>query len=431
MQGTKTSEEIRAAYARSVGQAIYRYTEVVFERGEGSTLYDPEGRAYIDLAAGIATNVVGHGHPAVLEAVERQVRKLVHAASHIGYYAPYAELAERLKAHVPGALREGKVIFVNSGSEAVEAAAKLARMVTGRSTILAFLGGFHGRPMGALGLTASNAGFRRSLTGLLPGVQHAPYPSTSGRRPSGLSVGTAEALSYVEELLATTLPPSDLAAILVEPIQGEGGLNIPGDGFLEGLRKIADRTGALLIADEVQTGLGRTGRFLAMEHWGVEPDVVVLAKALGAGFPLGGVLARREIMDAWPPASHGTTFGGNPVALVAGAAAIDVIDREGLVERAGELGARAVDLLREATDGSPLVGDVRGKGLLFGVEIRGEDGLPDGTRAQALVHEVARRGAILTKCGPATLRFSPALTIGRDELERGVEIVATAIREAV
>ncbi|MDR5703939.1 MAG: aminotransferase class III-fold pyridoxal phosphate-dependent enzyme [Armatimonadota bacterium] len=287
-------------------------------------------------------------------------------------------LAERIQAIAPRSLREGKVIFLNSGSEAVEAAVKLARYVTGRSSVIAFLGSFHGRPLGALALTANSSAYWRYLDGFMAGVHHAPYPYPF-RCPFGHRAPeecAESSLAYVRLLLRTVVPPEDLAAIIAEPILGEGGYVVPPPNFLPGLRKICDETGALLIADEVQTGLGRTRRWYAVEHWEVTPDIVTLAKPLGGGLPLGALLARADLMGRWPPGAHGSTFGGNPMACAAGLATLEVMEREGLVQMADVLGRKALAFLKDAQRDHPGIGDVRGMGLMIGIELVEPDGFP-------------------------------------------------------
>jgi 4-aminobutyrate aminotransferase len=430
MQAT-SSQEVIARHRAAVAPAIYKYTSVVIARGEGVYVVDLEGRRYLDFAAGIATNNVGHCHPEVVEAIREQAGRLIHA-SHVAYYEPYVALAEKVRAVAPGSLREGKVIFVNSGSEAVEAAVKLARYVTGRPTVIAFLGSFHGRPMGALALTASNPAYRRHLDGLMAGVHHAPYPYPF-RCPFGHRdpEECAEAsLAYIRLLLRTAVPPEDLAAIIVEPILGEGGYVVPPPNFLPGLCEICREVGALLIADEVQTGLGRTGRWYAVEHWGVVPDIVALAKPLGGGLPLGAVLGRADLMDRWPPGAHGSTFGGNPVACAAGLATIKVMEREGLVQKAAELGGKALAFLRDAGRDQPGIGDVRGMGLMIGVELVEPDGSPAIGKVSEVIKKATEDGLLLTKCGESVIRICPPLGISWDQLQEGLTILLRAIAAA-
>jgi 4-aminobutyrate aminotransferase len=308
--GDESTELIERDHA-SIAGTIYRYTDIAFERGEGVYLYDFEGRKYLDFVAGIATINVGHCHPKVVDAICDQAQNLIHGASHVGYMKPYVDMLEALKAVGPGDLKNGKGILVNSGSEAVETGVKLARYVTNRPMIIAFTDSFHGRSMGALSLTASSPLYRQHLSSLLTGVYHLPYPYCYRCPLLHESPETCNlaCLNLVEKALQTVVPPEDFAGIIIEPIAGEGGYIIPPDGFLVGLREICDRHGALLIADEVQSGIGRTGKMFAVEHWDVDPDILCLAKALGGGLPLGAILARVELIDAWPPAAHGTTFG--------------------------------------------------------------------------------------------------------------------------
>jgi 4-aminobutyrate aminotransferase len=424
-----TSTELIERDHAIVAAAIYRYTDIAFQRGEGVYLYDFEGRRYLDFVAGIATMNVGHCHPDVVEAICDQARILIHGASHVGYMEPYVEVLEALKAVAPGDLMNGKGVLMNSGSEAVETGIKLARYVTNRSMILAFTESFHGRPMGALALTASNELYRRRLAGLLTGVYHTPYPYCYRcplKHKSPETCGLA-CLNLVEKALQTVVPPEDLAGIIVEPIAGEGGYIVPPDGFLQALREICDRHGALLIADEVQTGLGRTGKMFAMEHWGVVPDVVCLAKALGGGLPLGAVLARADLVDAWPPAAQGTTFGGNPIACQAGLATLRIVQADNLMAHAIEVGDYIQSRFREAQKELPIIGDVRGKGLMVGVELVNADGSPAGEIIKAVIKEIGASGMALTKCGASALRIAPALVITREQAGEGVDIILNVL----
>jgi 4-aminobutyrate aminotransferase len=423
------SQALLARYKDVVAPAIYRYTDLTFVRGEGAYLYDADGRRYLDFSAGIATMAVGHQHPRVVEAVIQQAQRLFHAAAHIGVMEPYVALLEKVRSLAPGRLKDGKGVLLNSGSEAVEAALKLARYVTGRPLIIAFQHAFHGRPMGALAATASNPLFRRRLSGLAVGVYHVPYPTP--RAPFGRSPEERGriVLELIEEALRTVLPPEDVAGILVEPILGEGGYFVPPPGFLEGLRALCDRYGFLFIADEVQTGLGRTGRWFAVEHWGVEPDILILGKALGGGLPLGAVLARRELADAWDPGAHGSTFGGNPLACQAGLATITIIEEEGLLERARQIGAYLRERFEEACSSMPLIGDVRGLGLMLGVELVEPDtGRPAAAHIGEIVRAISRAGVVITKCGEATLRVAPPLILTQEQADEGVEIILNILR---
>ncbi len=431
MTDTKlTSTELIERDHAIVAAAIYRYTDIAFQRGEGVYLYDFEGRRYLDFVAGIATMNVGHCHPDVVEAICDQARTLIHGASHVGYMEPYVDMLEVLKAVAPGDLKNGKGVLMNSGSEAVETGIKLARYVTNRPMILAFTESFHGRPMGALALTASNELYRRRLSGLFTGVYHTPYPYCYRcplKHESPETCGLA-CLNLVEKALQTVVPPEDLAGIIVEPIAGEGGYIVPPDGFLQGLREICDRHGALLIADEVQTGLGRTGKMFAMEHWGVVPDIICLAKALGGGLPLGAMLARAELVDAWPPAAQGTTFGGNPIACRAGLATLRIVQEENLMAHAIEVGDYIQSRFRKAQKELPIIGDVRGKGLMVGVELVNADGNPAGEIIKEVIKEIGASGMALTKCGVSSLRIAPAIIITQEQAGEGVDIILNVLR---
>jgi len=428
-QGIASTELIERDHA-IVAAAIYRYTDITFQRGEGVYLYDFEGRRYLDFVAGIATMNVGHCHPDVVEAICDQARILIHGASHVGYMEAYVEMLEALKAIAPGDLKNGKGVLMNSGSEAVETGIKLARYVTNRSMLLAFTDSFHGRPMGALALTASSELYRRRLSSLLTGVYHTPYPYCYRcplKHKSPETCGLA-CLNLVEKALQTVVPPEDLAGIVFEPIAGEGGYIVPPDGFLQGLREICDRHGALLIADEVQTGLGRTGKMFAMEHWGVAPDVVCLAKALGGGLPLGAALARAELVDAWPPAAQGTTFGGNPIACRSGLTTLRIVQEENLMAHAVEVGDYIQSRFRAAQKELPIIGDVRGKGLMVGVELVNADGSPASEIIKAVIKEIGASGMALTKCGASVLRIAPPLIITQEQAGEGVDVILNVLR---
>ena len=424
-----SSEELIVRDQASVAATIYRYTDIAFQRGEGVHLYDFEGRKYLDFVSGIATMNVGHCHPDVVDAISDQAQMLIHGASHVGFMKPYVDMLEALKTIAPGELKKGKGILINSGSEAVETGIKLARYVTNRTMILAFTDSFHGRSMGALALTASNTLFRQRLPGLLTGVYHTPYPYCYRcplKYESADECGLA-CLNLVEKALESVVPPEDLAGIIVEPIAGEGGYIVPPHGFLEGLREICDRVGALLIADEVQSGLGRTGKMFAVEHWDVEPDIICLAKALGGGLPLGAVLAKAELMDQWPAAAQGTTFGGNPVACRAGLTTLNIIQEQDLMAHAVEIGDFIQTRFREAQSDLPIIGDVRGKGLMVGVELINADGSPAAEIIKAVIKEMGSKGIVLTKCGASALRFAPPLIISKKQAGEGVDIILSVL----
>lgn len=415
----------------AVASTIYRYTDIAFNRGEGVYLYDLEGREYLDFVSGIATMNVGHCHADVVGAICEQANILIHGACHIGYMEPYVAMVEALKAIAPGELKNGKGILVNSGSEAVETGIKLARYVTNRPLVLAFTDSFHGRSMGALALTASNTLFRRNLSSLLTGVYHTPYPYCFRcplKHESPDTCGMA-CLNLVEKALTTVVPPEDLAAIIVEPIAGEGGYIVPPDWFLKGLREICNRHDILLIADEVQTGFGRTGKMFAVNHWDVVPDIICMAKALGGGLPLGAMLARGDLVDEWPPAAQGTTFGGNPLACRAGLATLKIIEEENLLANALEMGDYIQNRLRSAQSELPIIGDVRGKGLMVAAELVTPDGNPAIEIIKEIIKEMGDHGIVLTKCGASAIRFAPPLIIQEDQVERGISIIIDVLRK--
>jgi len=429
-----SSEDWIARDREVVSPAIYRYTEIAFARGEGVFLYDFEGQRYYDMAAGIATMNVGHCHPRVVNAIADQARTLIHAAAHVGYMAPYVEMAETLRSLLPAPLDRGKALLVNSGSEAVESAIKLARAVTGRSMVLAFIDGFHGRPMGALAATGSSSGYRRHLAGLLTGVEHVPYPNCGrcafGHGPRIPDQCCGQWRNFIQLTLDKLVHPDDLAAILVEPIAGEGGYLIPPDDFLPTLRAICDRTGALLIADEVQTGLGRTGKWFAVEHSGVVPDIVAMGKAIGGGLPLGAIVARAELMDQWWPGAHGSTFGGNPVACRAGLETIAIIREEGLMDNAVRVGRRLMQHFQAARAHLPIIGDVRGRGLMVAVDLVDEGGQPLATdRLKQVIKLLGKRGVVVTKCGPSALRLAPALILTEAQADEVATLILDALAE--
>jgi len=341
------------------------------------------------------------------------------------------EFAGLIRQIGPPSMRDSKVIFVNSGSEAIEVALKIPRMVLRRSNIIAFLGGFHGRPMGALAATATNSTYRKGMTGLMVGVQHGIFPNIY-RNPFG--VHDPEKLSdiclkIVEEIIDHIAPAEDLAGILVEPQQGEGGYIPAPKKFIQGLRKICDKTGSSLIFDEIQTGFGRTGKMFAYEHFGVEPDVLAFAKPVGGGLPLGGVIATKELMDKWEVGSHGTTFGGNPVACRCGMKTLEIIQRDHLVENATELGMYAKEKLNKVKKEIPSIGDVRGLGLMIGVELINKDGSPATDLIKAFMEEVPKRRLVVIKAGKSVIRVCPALNISKEELDEGLDIIIETLKD--
>ncbi len=401
--------------ARAMSPSFTRSYPFVMDRGEGCWVTDVDGNRFLDFTAGIAVVTTGHSHPKVVAAVEEQARRFLHMSGTDFYYQSEIELAERLEAKIlPGT--PAKVFFTNSGAEAIEGAMKLARFATGRPSYIAFIGAFHGRTFGALSLTASKASQRRRFAPLLSSVFHAPFPTVAR------GITTDETMARLEELFATVAPPESVAAVFVEPIQGEGGYLVPPDDFLPRLRELTLKHGILMVADEVQSGMGRTGHLLSIEHWGVEPDIVCLAKGIASGLPLGAFIARAEQMN-WPPGSHGSTFGGNPVACAAGLATLDLLE-DGLMENAARVGAVLQDGLREIAATRPQVTDVRGLGLMLALELKTPE------LAAKLVQSAFERGLLLLTAGTRAVRISPPLVLDAEEAATGLEIVAAALDQA-
>ena len=372
---------------------------------------DMDSNRFLDFTAGIAVTNVGHSHPRVVAAIERQSRRLIHMSGTDFYYAPQVRLAEQLARLAPGPDPK-RVFFTNSGAEAIEAALKLARRHTGRNRALAFLGAFHGRTYGAMSLSGSKPMQRRGFAPLVPEIHHARYGD----------------LDSVHALLRTVCPADELAAIFVEPIQGEGGYIVPPDEFLPGLRKICDEYGVLLVLDEVQSGFGRTGKNFACEHWGVEGDIMCLAKGIANGLPLGAIVARASVMD-WPSGSHASTFGGNPVACAAALAALWLIERR-YRANAEIRGAQLRTGLESLAHCSAFVRDVRGKGLMIGLEVQDTGGLPAPLLHDRIVDLAFHRGLLLLPCGASTVRFCPPLCLTAHQVDVGLRLFAAALSEA-
>jgi 4-aminobutyrate aminotransferase len=399
--------------------------DVVADRGEGSWLVDVEGRRFLDFGAGIAVTNVGHCHPDVVAAIVAQARRLLHT-SVVVRHQPYVELAERVGTLAPF-LGSPQVFLCNSGAEAVDGALKLARRVTGKGGVIAFGRAFHGRTLAATSLTTAKDSYRAGYEPLLPGVHVAPYCGPPGRASEVERVAAvAAALASLDEMLTGPAPGAGVGAMIVEPVLGEGGYLIPPAAWLAGLRERCDAHGIVLIFDEVQCGMGRTGAPFAAERFGVAPDVVLFAKGVASGLPLGGIIAPRTLMERWPKGAHGSTFGGNPVACAAAIATIDVIEREQLCQRALVLGARTVERLRAALGAGGPVRDVRGIGLMIGVE------LTDKAAARGVQRRCLDDGLIVLTCGPDenVLRLAPPLTLSDDELALGLAILERALAAA-
>jgi len=413
-----------------VSPSYTRGYPLVIARGDGAMVEDVDGNIFLDCAAGIAVNSTGHSHPDVVRAITDQAQKFLHMSGTDFYYEPQVRLAEELAAIAPiaGGVR---TFFGNSGTEAVEACLKLSRYATGRSNVIAFLGGFHGRTMGSLSLTSSKAIQRRGFGPLMPGVYHAPYADCY-RCPLGLhsSNCAAECLDFVDEQIFVHLvSPDEVAAVVVEPIQGEGGYLVAPDQFLQRLRELTKRHGILFVADEVQSGMGRSGKMFAIEYSGVEPDMMAVAKGIASGLPLGVAVARSGLMS-WPPGAHASTFGGNPVSCAAALATIALL-KERLVANAAEVGAHLKNGIAALMEKHRLVGDVRGRGLMIGIElVRDRQTKERATdERDAVVNAAFARGLLVLGAGKNAIRFSPPLVLTREQADVAVRIFDDALTE--
>jgi 4-aminobutyrate aminotransferase len=410
-----------------VSPSYTRRYPLVARKGQGAIIEDVDGNRFLDFTAGIAVVATGHCHPRVVDAIQRQAARLIHMSGTDFYYEEMADLAEKLAAIAPGGGAR-RVYFGNSGTEAVEAAMKLARHATGREKFIAFYGAFHGRTMGSLSLTASRQIQKKGFGTLLGGVYHAPFanPYRSGKAPAECA---AEALNYIEDtLFRMVLPPHEVAAIVVEPIQGESGYVVPPPEFLSGLREIVDRNGILLIADEVQSGMGRTGRWWACEHFDLAPDIITVAKGISSGMPLSATIARAEIMQ-WAPGAHASTFGGNPVSIAAALETIALLEG-GMIANAARMGRHLMDRFRSWPERYPHVGDVRGIGLMIGIEIVKDQ--KSRERAPELREQIGdlafERGLVLLGAGPNSLRLSPPLCITEEQADFAADTLEECLR---
>src|SRR5713101_3243706 len=379
---------------RYMSPSYTRIYPLVVGRGSGAVIEDVDGNLFLDCTAGIAVTATGHCHPKVVEAIQDQAGKLLHMSGTDFYYQPQIDLAQRLGDLGPGPERR-RVFFTNSGAEALEAALKLARWHTERSRAIAFLGAFHGRTYGAMSLSGSKLVHRRGFSPLVPDIHHVPYPR--GCKTCADAAGCVCVRQIEETMLKRTAPPDEVAAIFVEPIQGEGGYHVPPNDFLPALRDLCDRHGILLVADEVQTGMGRTGKLFAAEHWNVEPDIVCLAKGIASGMPLGAMIARDAVMT-WPSGSHASTFGGNPVSCRAALATLDLLE-QGYIANARERGEQLRQGLLKLQRQHAQVGDVRGLGLMMAMDLVKENAGPDPAVRDAMVQTAFHQGLLLLGCG--------------------------------
>ena len=425
------AKRILAGDEKYISPSYTRSYPLVAKRGRGIVVEDVDGNEFFDFSAGIAVVSTGHCHPDVVAAIQKQAGELIHMSGTDFYYESLVTLAERLSkiAPMPG---PHKLYYGNSGAEAVECALKLARYHTKRQQVIAFFGAFHGRTMGALSLTASKPQQKRRFSPLVPGVTHVRYPDVyrgcvdGPQDPERFALGCARFIE--DKLFKTILAPEEVAAIFVEPIQGEGGYVVAPTIFMQELRRICDKHGILLVVDEVQSGIGRTGKWFAVEHTGVQPDMVCMAKGIASGMPLGVTMTKADLMD-WIPGSHASTFGGNPVCIAAALATLDVIEKEGLLRNSQEVGEHMLNRMADWPKKHRIVGDVRGRGLMIGVEIvkdqsTREYGAHDRDR---IVEQAFERGVLFLGCGPSTIRIAPPLIVTKDEADVAMDVLEQSI----
>jgi 4-aminobutyrate aminotransferase len=433
LQGVVPGPRAQEIMARDAAVVSPSYTRsgypLVARRGEGAIVEDVDGNRFLDFNAGIAVVATGHCHPKVVAAIQEQAARLIHMSGTDFYYEEMVALAERLNALSPGGVPR-RISFCNSGTEAVEGAIKLARYHTGREKFIAFLGAFHGRTMGSLSLTARKATQRKGFGPLMPGVIHAPYANCYrcpfGKEPESCAV---ECARYIEETLFRTIaPPEEVAAIVVEPVQGEAGYIVPPVKFFDELRRICERNGILLVLDEVQSGVGRTGKMWAAEHFNLTPDIFAVAKGIASGLPLGATVARAEVMN-WVPGSHASTFGGNPVACAAALVTLELLEKE-LLDNASRMGAYMMDRMRDWPRRFPAVGEVRGLGLMIGIELVRDQKTKE--KAPELRDRILRqafdRGLLILGAGDSVLRLSPPLVITRDQCDFALDTLEECLK---
>jgi 4-aminobutyrate aminotransferase len=417
-------QELLERDQRFTSPSYTRAYPLVCARGSGAVIEDVDGNLFLDFTAGIAVTAAGHCHPHIVAAIQDQAEKLIHMSGTDFYYQPQIDLAQRLAESAPGTSPK-RVFFTNSGAEALEAALKLSRWHTGRSRVIAFFGAFHGRTYGAMSLSGSKLVHRRGFSPLVPDIHHVEFPRGCG----GCAIAEeCNCVAQIEEtVLRRTAPADEVAAIFVEPIQGEGGYRVPPAGFLPALRQLCDRHGILLVADEVQSGMGRTGKMWAVQHWNVEPDILCSAKGIASGMPLGAIIARDEVMD-WPSGSHASTFGGNPVSCRAALATLDVLEG-GYIKNAAERGEQLRAGLRELKPSHPELGDVRGLGLMSAVDIvkEGDPAQWDPVGREDVIQACFRRGLLLLGCGESAIRFCPPLCVTAAQVETALSILGEVL----
>jgi 4-aminobutyrate aminotransferase len=427
------ARELLARDTNVLSRSVVRWYPLVADSGSGCIVKDVDGNEFVDFNSGLVVLAVGHSHPRVVKAIKDQAEKLIHYSWTDFYYKPLVDLGEQLIKITPGSFPK-KVFFCNSGAEAIEAAMKAARWHTRKSLFLAYTGSFHGRTFAAMSLTASKPVQRKHFFPLVPETTHVPYPYCY-RCPFRLTHPECNmwCVDFIEEeVLKKYQPPEDTAAMFIEAIQGEGGYVVPPDDYFQRLKKIIDKYDILMVADEIQSGMGRTGKWFAIEHWGVTPDIVTCAKAIASGMPLGATITREEIMD-WESGSHANTFGGNPVACAAGLAVIDIIRDEKLLENATRQGAYLMKRLKEMQQKYPIIGDVRGRGLMVGVEFVKdlETKEPAAEEVLDIMNKCFKRGLAIITAGKSTMRFAPPIIIDRETIDAGLEVFEGAVKEVV
>lgn len=412
-----------------IPRVLSRYSPVVVDHAEGIYVWDIHGERWTDFTSGIAVTNTGHCHPRVVAAIREQAGKIIHAQANILAHEPMMRLAQLITETMPPSLNQ--VFFSNSGAEAIEGAIKLAKIATRRPAIISFRGAFHGRTHLAMALTSSRAKVRAHYEPLVPSIYRAPYPNPF-RNPYNLPPDQAEDAYFadLEALFETEVLPDDVAAIIIEPMLGEGGYVVAPKGYMQRLRRLCDEHGILLIADEIQTGVGRSGTMWAFEQFGIVPDIVTVAKGIASGLPLSAVVASRDLMDRWAPGAHGGTYGGNAVACAAGVATFEVMRDEDLPGNAARIGQFLMGQLREMQNEFPVIGDVRGMGLMIGVEFVTSDGAPNGAAAQEVIRRAQEHRTLLISAGTSdqVIRVIPPLIVNQQQAEEFLDVFADAVK---
>ena len=415
--------------AKVVAPCYPRDYGFVMDHGKGAEVWDVDGNRFLDFMAGIAVCSTGHCHPDVVNAIKGAAEKFLHISS--DYWHEYQVSLAETMARLAPMEEDAMTFFANSGTETVEGALKLARAVTGRQRFIGFLGGFHGRTMGSLSFTSSKYTQQSGFFPTMPGVTHVPYPNNYRPVFEGADQGKA-VLKYIEQLFQHNVPANEVAGMLIEPLQGEGGYIVPPDGFLKGLREICDKHGILLIFDEVQSGVGRTGKMFACQNWGVEPDIMTLAKGIGSGMPIGLIVARKSVMSKWKHGAHGNTYGGNPVACAAALETLRLVEAQ-YADNAAQVGEYFMGRLRDMATRFDAIGEVRGQGLVIGMELvkDRQSKEPAKSVCDQLVRKAFQKGLLLLSCGVSTVRFMPPLMVDKAIIDEAMEILESSLAEVL